>query len=418
MLPQGFALPASCYPVVFVAPFLAETTSRFVESVAVLPGVRLGLVTQEPAERIDPRLRARLADHWRVDDAVDPEQISGAVTRLAGRIGPPRRLLGALEQLQVPLAQVRDALGIEGMRPEAAANFRDKARMKEVLQGAGVPCARFRLARSPEQASEFARQVGFPLVAKPPAGAAARNTFRVDDEVALREVLAFEPPSQARPVLYEEFVVGEEHSFDAVSLGGRMIWHSLTHYSPGPLEVLENPWIQWTVLLPREIDDPGYDDIRRIGAATLDALGMVTGLSHLEWFRRKDRSIAVSEIAARPPGAQFTTLISYAHEVDFYRAWARLMVFEEFDPPPRRYAAGVAYLRGQGRGRVRRIEGLERAQEELGSLVVEARLPRPGQPQASSYEGEGYVVLRHPRTEVVARALSRLVSLVRVELEP
>jgi len=417
MLPQGFVLSASRYPVVFVAPFLAETTSRFVESVAALPGVRLGLVTQEPVERIAPQLRSRLAGHWRVDDAIDAEQIGGAVTQLASRIGPPRRVLGALEQLQVPLARVRETLGIEGMRPEAAMNFRDKSRMKDVLRRAGIPCARHRLARSPEEASEFTRQVGFPVVAKPPAGAAALNTFRVDDEAALGEVLAVEPPSESRPVLFEEFVVGEEHSFDAVSVGGQLIWHSLTHYTPGPLEVLENPWIQWTVLLPREIDDPRYDDIRRIGAGTLDALGMVTGLSHLEWFRRRDGSVAVSEVAARPPGAQFTTLISYAHYVDFYRAWARLMVFEEFDPPERRFAAGIAFLRGQGRGQVCRIEGLERAQDELGSLVVEVRLPRKGQPQASSYEGEGYVVLRHPRTEVVEHALRRLVSLVRVELE-
>jgi biotin carboxylase len=269
-----------------------------------------------------------------------------------------------------------------------------------------------------EQALDFTREVGFPVVAKPPAGAAARNTFRVDSDAALREILAAEPPSAARPVLFEEFIVGEEHSFDAVSLRGRLVWHSLTHYSPGPLEVLENPWIQWTVLLPREIDDPRYDDIREVAAGTLGALGMTTGLSHLEWFRRRDGSVAVSEVAARPPGAQFTTLISYAHDVDFYSAWARLMVFEEFDPPERRYAAGIAFLRGQGRGRVRRIAGLGRAQDELGSLVVEVRLPREGQLPASSYEGEGYVVLRHPRTEVVAQALRRLVSLVRVELEP
>jgi len=418
MLSQGFGLPASSYPVIFVAPFLAETTSRFVESVATLPGVRLGLVTQEPVERIAPGLKNRLAAHWRVDDAVDVEQIAGAVTQLAGRMGPARRVIGALEQLQVPLARVRETLGIEGMRPEAALNFRDKSRMKDVLRRAGIPCARHRLARSAEQALEFSREVGFPVVAKPPAGAAARNTFRVDSDAALREVLAVEPPSDSRPVLFEEFIVGEEHSFDAVSVEGRMVWHSLTHYSPGPLEVLENPWIQWTVLLPREIDDPRYDDIRGVGGATLDALGMTTGLSHLEWFRRRDGSVAVSEVAARPPGAQFTTLISYAHDVDFYRAWARLMIFEEFVPPERRYAAGIAFLRGQGRGRVRRIEGLDRAQDELGSLVVEVRLPREGQLPASSYEGEGYVVLRHPKTDVVAQALRRLVSLVRVELAP
>ena len=191
---------------------------------------------------------------------------------------------------------------------------------------------------------------------------------------------------------------------------------SLTRYTPGPLDVLRNPWIQWTVLLPREIDDPRYDDIRAVGSRALEALGMGTGLSHLEWFRRPDGSIAVSEVAARPPGAQFTTLISYAHELDFYRAWARLMILGEFAVPERRYAAGIAFLRGQGAGRVRSVTGLERAQEELGELVVEARIPRKDQTPSGTYEGEGFVVLRHPSTEVVENGLERLVSLVRVEL--
>ena len=123
---------------------------------------------------------------------------------------------------------------------------------------------------------------------------------------------------------------------------------------------------------------------------------MDTGLSHTEWFRRPDGSVAISEVAARPPGAQFTTLISYAHDVDFYRVWARLVVFEAFDPPGRPFAAGTAFLRGQGRGRVQAIHGLERAQRELGELVVEAKMPRPGQPAAGTYEGEGYVILRQP----------------------
>lgn len=409
-------MESSSYPAVFVAPFLAETTTRFVEAAASLPGVSLALVSQDPAERLTPSLRSKLAAHWQIEDGLDPEQIAAAVSQLAGRIGPPRRLLGALEQLQVPLARVREALGIEGMRSEAALNFRDKSRMKDVLRRGGVPCARHALASGAADAAAFVREVGFPLVAKPPAGAAARNTFRVENHAALEEVLRALPPTSEQPMLLEEYVVGNEHSFDAVSVRGEPIWHSLTHYLPGPLEVIENPWIQWTVLLPREVDARRYDDIRRVGARALKVLGMGTGLSHMEWFRRRDGSLAVSEIAARPPGAQFTTLISYAHDVDFYRAWARLMIFDEFDPPPRRYAAGIAFLRAQGRGRVRGIHGLSEAQREMGSLVVEVKLPQPGQLPASSYEGEGYVVLRHPRTEVVEQALRRLVTLVRVEL--
>jgi hypothetical protein len=108
--------------------------------------------------------------------------------------------------------------------------------------------------------------------------------------------------------------------------------------------------------------------------------------------------------------------MSYAHDMNLYTAWARLMVFETFEPPERRYAAGAAYLRGQGRGRVRAIHGLDEAQRELGHLVAEVKLPQFGQTPASSYEGEGYVILRHPETEVVKQALARVVGLIRVEL--
>src|SRR6185295_12554935 len=166
----------------------------------------------------------------------------------------------------------------------------------------------------------------------------------------------------------------------------------------------------------REVDDPQYDDIKAAARGALQALGMRTGLSHMEWFRRADGSVAVSEVGARPPGAQFTTLLSYAHDLDFYSAWPRLMIFNEFSPPPRVYAAGAAYVRGQGHGRVKSIRGLEQAQRELGHLVVEAKLPRADQSPSTSYEGDGYVIVRHERTEVVEAALKRIVSLIRVEL--
>jgi len=126
----------------FVAPFLLEATTRFVATAAGLPGVRLVVITAEPADRLPPILKQRLAGHWRVGDPLDPGQIADAVTGLGSQLGRVERLVAALEQLQVPLAQVREALGIEGMDVPTALNVRDKARMKTVLRAAGVPCAR------------------------------------------------------------------------------------------------------------------------------------------------------------------------------------------------------------------------------------------------------------------------------------
>ena len=194
------------------------------------------------------------------------------------------------------------------------------------------------------------------------------------------------------------------------------MWHSLTHYYPTPLHVLENPWIQWCLVLPREIDSPQYDDIRTAGRRALDVLGMTTGLTHMEWFRRPDGSIAISEVAARPPGAQITTLVSRAHDIDFVQAWARVMIFGEFDPPERRYAAGAAFLRGQGDGRVSAIQGWETVQNELRELITDVKLPEVGTAQSSSYEGEGFVIVRHPETSVVEEAVKRIVSLMKIEL--
>jgi D-alanine-D-alanine ligase-like ATP-grasp enzyme len=402
--------------VVFVIPYLFDTSLRFLRATLRLPGVGVSVLTAAPADQFDAEVRAKLVGHQQVADPLDAGQLVAGARALAGRLGPIDRMIGVLEQLQVPLAEARAALRLPGISIEAAKNFRDKSRMKDVLAQGGLPCARHRLATSVEEVERFVAEVGFPLVMKPQAGAGAINTFRLDRKEQLASTLQQFPPNATHPMLMEEFIVGEEHSFDAVFVGGKPVWYSISRYSPGPLAVMQNEWIQWAVLLPRCVDGPEYEPIRRAAVPALRALGMTTGLSHMEWFRRRDGSVAISEVGARPPGAQFVSLMSWAHDTDLYYAWTRLMVEDRFDPPERKYATGAAYLRGQGRGRVAAVHGIEEAQREMGGLVVEVKLPQPGQAKASGYEGEGFVIFRHPETEVVEKALKRVVELLRVEL--
>jgi biotin carboxylase len=403
--------------VVFAVPYAMENTMRFLRTVTDLPGVRVGVISQDPLDKLPDDIRQRLAGFAPMRDALATDQVVDAVRAVAKQWGGNvDRVLGILEQAQVPLAEARERLGLPGLSAAAARNFREKALMKDVLRQHGLPCARHCLAANTAAALAFARDLGGPLVVKPPAGAGAKNTFRVDRVADLERYLASAPPSAKAPLLLEEFIVGAEFSFDSVTLAGRHVFHSVSCYFPTPLEVLREPWIQWCVLLPRDVSGPEFAAIHHAGPRALSALGVGHGITHMEWFRREDGSIAISEVAARPPGAQFMTLMSHAHGVDFYRAWAELMVFDRFTPPARRFAAGAAYLRGQGQGRVKRIVGLERAQQELGDLVVEAKLPQQGQAPSDSYEGDGYVILRHPDTRVVEAGLHRLVSYLRVEL--
>jgi biotin carboxylase len=402
--------------VVFVAPYALDATTRFVSAVTAVPDTRVGLVSSDPVERFPSAIQLAIAGHWRTDNCLDVDQLTTAVTALAGRLGSVDRLVAILENLQVPLGEVRDRLGVPGMSAATAENFRDKARMKAEFERAGVPCATSARVETAERATEFAHWVGFPFVAKPLAGAGARNTFRIEDPDQLRGWLDASPPSPDEPMVLEEFVRGDEHSFDSVVVDGRLVWHSISRYLPSPLDVLEHPWIQWCVLLPREIDGGEYADLVDTAHRAVTTLGLDTGLSHMEWFRRADGTVAISEVGARPPGAQFMTLMSFAHDVDLYAAWARLAVTDEFDPPPRRYAIGAAYLRAQGQGRsIVAAHGLDEVSEATRARVVEVRLPQPGAMPTGGYEGDGHVIVRDESTTAVEAALHELITTIRLE---
>ncbi|MFO0761608.1 MAG: ATP-grasp domain-containing protein [Byssovorax sp.] len=403
--------------VVFVAPFFSENAKRFLQTTGSLPGVALGLVSQDPIEFLPPEVRAVIRAHVRVADALDPDTIVRAARQIEAELGPLHRILGAIEQIQVPLAEARERLGLEGLSVKAATLFRDKNLMKDALRAAGIPVARHRLVDGTAEAHAFAAEVGYPLVVKPPAGAASQATYRAGDGASLDEALHGAGLGQGSPVLLEEFVTGQECSFEAFLQEGNVRFTSVTRYHPTPLEAMQNPWIQWVVVLPREIDDPALDDIRTTGPRVLETLGLRTGMCHLEWFRRKDGSLTVSEVAARPPGAQICTMLSRAHDVDAVAVWAKLMIFGTFDPfPPRKYACGAAFLRGQGKGRVQAVHGVDVIGRDLGHMVCDARIPERGQEKSSSYEGEGYILVRHPETRVVEDALKHIISTIRVEI--
>jgi len=405
--------------VVFIAPRFLENTNRYVRAFAELSGITLSLVSMDPEEAIPAPLRPRVAGHYRVADCMDPEQLTVAVRAIGAGIGRVDRLAGVLEQLQLPMAEARDALGIEGLTRAVARNFRDKDRMKEVLRAHGVPVARSVLAHSLAEIRAFIDQVGFPVIVKPQAGLGTRATHRVEDE---QDLAALAPPTAAQPLQVEEFVRAREHTCETVTIRGVPVWRSGTRYFPSPLEVLETYWVQYCVLLPREDDDPTWTKFHPVNAAALSALfgdqagtAAGTALTHMEWFLREDGTSLVNEVGARPPGVHIMPLMSLAHETDLFADWARLMALDEFTPKARRFAAGAAFFRGQGGGtRVSSVEGVERAVEACGEALVELRAPKVGQPRAEGYEGEGWAIVKHATTEGAKQALRALIENIQI----
>ncbi|MBM4377971.1 MAG: ATP-grasp domain-containing protein [Deltaproteobacteria bacterium] len=399
--------------ILFVVPYPAEASLRFARAYSELKGVRLvGVVQKRPTGAgAQP-----FADFIHVKDAFDVAQLVAAGDEARRRYGGIHTIVGVLEPLQVPLAEARRHFGIPGTDPRTADLFRDKARMKDALRTAGLPCARHKLITSEKDALNFVKQVGFPVVLKPPAGAGCKATWRIDNLEQLKGALQAVQVRPDNPTLAEEFLRGREYCFDTLVVDGKVRFENVSRYLPGPLEVTENPWIQWAVIQPR-VMGPDLEDAREMGRKAIRALGLKAGaFTHMEWFRRDDGSLAIGEIAARPPGANFVEMMGFGHDADMYKAWARAVADNAFDGPyPRKYAVGCAYLRGMGHGRVQRISGVAEANRKVGHLAVKSRLPKVGQPKSDHYEGEGYVILRHPDTGVVAAAVKTVIETIRIE---
>ena len=402
--------------IAYVAPVLGPNTTRVVRKFAAQPGVQLAIISQQPREALPADLAAKIVGHVRVGNCQSGRQLAEAVRALQPQCGRIDRVVGMLEQIQEALAEAREANNIPGVWMKVARNFRDKDVMKRVLRDAGLPVARSFLATSAADAIRFAELVGFPLIMKPPAGCASIGTVRVRNGDHLWRTLENMAPSKADPVQMEEFITGKEYTCETVSIRGKHVWHSGTRYLNAPLEVLENPWMQYCVLLPRHEQTQPWRNFYPIADAALTALGLTDGISHMEWFLREDGSPVISEVGARPPGAGIMPLMTHANQVDMEVRWARLACFDEWAPLTRKFATGTAFFRGQGNGRVRRVFGLEEAQAKVGSLVVQAKLPVAGQPKGATYEGEGWAVVKHESNEVVIQALRELVSTVQIEL--
>jgi formate-dependent phosphoribosylglycinamide formyltransferase (GAR transformylase) len=401
--------------VVFVAPFFGNNMTHCLHALQRLDDVKVGVVTSVSREHV-PALPG-LAGHYQVENALDAQQLTDATRAYAKEWGRVDRLIGFLEPLQEPLAAAREKLGVDGVHAEVAKNFRDKNKMKEVLAKAGLPVARQARVTGVDDALALAREVGYPLVVKPIDGVGSKDTMRVADQGELFQALERLSPSRARPIQAEQFVVGDEHTLEAVVIGGEVVWQSSTYYLPGPLTVLENPWMQYCVLLPREQDEPHVRRFKDVNKAALKALGLRDGISHMEWFDRgPSQPPIIGEVGARPAGVNIMDMNGFAHGVDMWAKWCELEVRRTFSMPERKYACGSAFLRGQGRGgTVVEVSGLAEVLKELGDdVVVKGKLPKVGQPRTKHYEGEGNIVVRHPTTQGAVEALKQIVQRTKI----
>jgi hypothetical protein len=279
--------------------------------------------------------------------------------------------------------------------------FRDKERMKQVLDRAGIRTPRHLAARTAAACREAAERIGYPVIVKPIDGAGSADTHRVEDAAAMEKALT--TLRHVPEVSVEEFVDGEEFTFDAISVDGRPAYFNVAWYRPRPLVARTNEWISPQVVALRQPDQPDLAGGVAMGQAVLTALGFETGFTHMEWYRKSDGEVVFGEIGARPPGAHQVDQMNYACDIDVFRGWAEAICWGRFNARvERKYNVATIYKRAHGQGRIRRIEGFEELRRRCGSAIVWENLLPVGTPRRDwkqTLVSDGFVVLRHPDLE-------------------
>jgi biotin carboxylase len=302
------------------------------------------------------------------------------------------------EPYMVLAARLREELGLPGLTVEQTVPFRDKERMKQLLDAAGLRTPWHVAARTVAEVWAAAERVGYPLIVKPIDGAGSADTYRADSAVELDAIL---PMIRHVPqVSVEEFVEAEEFTYDTICAGGNVLVENICQYHPRPLMTKIHEWVSPVTMALRDLNEPGLQGGRDLGRAVLRALGFTDGFTHMEWYRKADGEVVFGEIGARPPGARTVDVMNYATDADLFSGWAHAITHGSIPfPVVRHYNAASIFKRAQGAGRITRYEGLDRLLAEYGDHVAAVDLLPLGAPRRdwrATLIADGMVIVRHP----------------------
>ena len=217
--------------VVFLSPRYPPEMRQFTRGLAEV-GAQVYGVGDTPRGSLPAKVQKHLSDYLQVPGLFDEDDALRRIVA-AGRALEVDRVECMWEPCVVLAARVREALGVPGMSSDTALGFRDKPIMKERVMAAGLRVPQFARVRTASEALAAAERIGYPVIVKPVAGAGTADTYRADDPGELRGVLG--AVAHHSEVNLEEFIDGEEFTYDTVCLDGTPVFESVAQYHPKPL---------------------------------------------------------------------------------------------------------------------------------------------------------------------------------------
>ena len=382
--------------VMMIAPGYPDEMPFFVRGLALEGAAVIG-VGDQPEHDVPEMTKRHLAAYVRTPSLQDEDSVVRTVVQWA-RGKQIDRVICLWEPGVLLAARLREELCTSGMTVEECLPFRDKDLMKEKVAAAGIRTPKHKSAKSAQGVRAAVKKIGYPVIIKPIAGAGSMDTYRVNDAAELKAAIA--KLGHIDEVNVEEFIDGEEYTYDTICIDGKIVYSNIGYYRPRPLTARSEEWISPQTLCLRDLDAPHLKGGHEMGHAVLEALKMKTGFTHMEWYQKPDGEVVFGEIAVRPAGARTVDLMNFVSDIDLFRGYAEAEVNGRFSAVgPRKYNAVNVFKRAQGQGRIQHIEGLDRIRARYGPHIVHVDLLPIGAPRRNWVQtliSDGYVCVRHP----------------------
>jgi biotin carboxylase len=378
---------------------------------------RLGaevVVASDVAQTID------MGDRALVLDLGHPEAAAATIVEAARR--HPLDAVVAVDDQGVMVAALAAArLGLAANPPAAVAATRDKAVMRQALQGA-VRQPAFTVVPAGGDVAAAATAIGFPCVVKPVSLSASRGVIRANDPAQAaaageraRAILA--EAGHEGPLVVERYVDGTEVAVEALLRHGQLEVLAVFD-KPDPLT---GPYFEETLYVtPSRLPATTQRQVAEAVAGAAAAIGLVEGPAHAELRIDADGVPWLLEVAARSIGGLCSRALRFGAGLSLEELILRHALDLPLDPQREQAASGVMMLPIPAAGTLVEVRGQAAARavpgvEGLELSVLPGRRVRP-LPEADRYLG--FLFARAATPEAVEAALRAAHAQLDVVIDP
>ncbi len=293
-------------------------------------------IGDQPYNELTDDLKNSLNEYYKVSSLENDDEVYRAIAFLTYKHGRIDWLESNNEYWLERDARFRTDFNITtGFRVEDIPRIKFKSKMKEYYTRTGIPVARYHMVDTLENCLAFAKEVGYPVVAKPDNGVGASHTFKIETDRQMEEF--FQLKWMNTTYIMEEFVNGEVNSYDAIiDSNGEPMFETGNVTPMSIMDIVNNADNSIFYILK---DLP--EDTRRAGRATVKSFGVKSRFIHFEFFRLledqeglgKKGELVALEVNMRPSGGVTPDMINFAHSTDVYKIWADMIAYDHSTMP-------------------------------------------------------------------------------------